>query len=205
MRQLVYVHDPMCSWCWGFDRTRRQLLAALPEDIVVKRLLGGLAADSDEPMPQALRQQISDTWRRIEQKIPGISFNFDFWRQCTPVRSTWPACRAVIAARLQGEMNDELMTQAIQSAYYTQALNPSETATLTGLAAAVGLDVRRFANDLGSPAVELQLQQELEQARRLGVSSFPSLVLLVGGSGWPIPVDYIDYHSMLATIELVSS
>jgi hypothetical protein len=48
---LVYVHDPMCSWCWGFDPVLRELVSSLPEGVAVRRLLGGLAPDSDEPMP----------------------------------------------------------------------------------------------------------------------------------------------------------
>ena len=47
--------------------------------------------------------------RRIEGRIPGVRFNFDFWTHCTPKRSTYPACRAVIAARAQDPTLDEAM------------------------------------------------------------------------------------------------
>ena len=49
-KRLIYVHDPMCSWCWGFAETWQTLTEQLPADMPVVRLLGGLAPDSDEPM-----------------------------------------------------------------------------------------------------------------------------------------------------------
>ncbi|MGB5741033.1 MAG: DsbA family protein, partial [Sedimenticolaceae bacterium] len=91
--QLIYIHDPMCSWCWGFRPTFEQLCASLPRHVAVRRLLGGLAPDSDQPMPADMQMRLQQTWRRIQQRIPGTRFNFDFWRVCDPRRSTWPACR----------------------------------------------------------------------------------------------------------------
>ena len=63
---LFYVHDPMCSWCWGFSRTLGELLENLPAEIEVHRLLGGLAADTDLPMPDSMQQHIKSNWARIE-------------------------------------------------------------------------------------------------------------------------------------------
>jgi putative protein-disulfide isomerase len=78
----------MCSWCWGFRPALETLLAGLPPAIEVERLLGGLAPDSREPMPQSLREQLQQTWRRIQECIPGARFNFDFWTPGLP--ESWP-------------------------------------------------------------------------------------------------------------------
>ena len=199
--KLYYVHDPMCSWCWGFSPVLSALLQKLPDDIKVRRLLGGLAADSDQPMPLEMRTTIEATWRRIQQRIPGTPFNFDFWTQCTPRRSTWPACRAVIAARQQGDAHDERMTRAIQLAYYTQARNPSDTTTLIQLSQELGLDSRAFAGALASESVQQQLLAEIELSRQLHATSFPSLVLKTAGSVWPVAIDYNDSAPMLEMID----
>ena len=83
---LIYVHDPMCSWCWGFEPVRAQLFAALDGRIPIRRLVGGLAPDSDAPMPAEMRLGLQQTWRRIQHTIPGSEFNFDFWSECSPRR-----------------------------------------------------------------------------------------------------------------------
>ena len=171
---LYYVADPMCSWCWGFAPTLRAVSDNLPADTVLRYVMGGLAPDSDEPMPAALRQRVEQAWRAVAKRT-GAEFNHDFWIQCQPRRSTYPACRAVLAAALQDA--GPAMFAAIQRAYYLEAHNPSLDNTLVELAGELSLDPIRFADDLISDLVEERLQQDLALARRLQVTGFPSLVL----------------------------
>ncbi len=197
---LYYLHDPMCSWCWGFASALGDLLEKLPADVRVNRVLGGLAPDTNEPMPVDMQKTIEATWRRIQDRIPGVDFNFDFWTRCAPRRSTYPSCRAVIAARQQGEEFDKRMTTAVQRAYYTQARNPSDETTLVELAGEIGLESASFKETFHSEAVQQQLMLEIQAARDLNVSSFPSLVLKAGESEWHIPVDYTDSAPLLELI-----
>lgn len=191
----------MCSWCWGFSRTLKQFIAGLSPHIEVVRLLGGLARDTDEPMSDDMRQYVVGAWRRIEAEIPGAEFNFDFWESCQPRRSTYPSCRAVIAARRQGQEFDEWMTQAIQRAYYLQARNTSDADTLIELAGELGLDVDRFVSDLHDEQTEDELQREIAEARRLEVDSFPALLLQRDNEVDDIPIIYVDSEPMLRLIE----
>lgn len=200
-KRLFYIHDPMCSWCYGFAPVLTDLLSRLPDDLTFTRLLGGLAPDSDQAMPDALQAKLQDTWRLIEDRIPGTRFNFDFWRECSPRRSTWPACRAVIVTRELNPMLEQAMIGAIQRAYYRQARNPSDTDTLTGLAEELGLDGDRFRARLHAPETRAALQEEIAASRRIGADSFPSLRLQLGGNLWPVTVDYLDAGPMLDTIE----
>jgi putative protein-disulfide isomerase len=190
----------MCSWCWGFTNVYDQLIEGLPAEIEIRRLVGGLAADSDAPMPEPMRQMLQQTWARIEQMIPGKKFNFDFWSQCQPRRSTYPACRAVIAARAQGEQYDLIMTRQIQQAYYQQARNPSDNDTLIQLSSEIGLDSKRFANDLVDPGTQQALIDEINQARSIGIDSFPSLMLKQGSHYYRILSNYTDVQPIFDQI-----
>ena len=193
---LYYTHDPMCSWCWGFEPMRRQLFDRLPHNLHVTRLLGGLAADTDQPMAEEMRAYIQHAWHEIEQKVAGKHFNFDFWRACQPRRATWPACRAVIAARRQGEEYDEKMTTAIQTAYYTQARNPSDDATLIELADEIGLKLADFTATLNSGETQRELLSEMELTIELAARSFPSLLLKMESSVRTIPINYTQSDNM---------
>ena len=200
---LYYVHDPMCSWCWGFAPVLKDLLEKLPDVIRVQRLLGGLAPDTAAPMPKDMRQTLEATWRRIQETIPGTVFNYGFWKRCSPRRSTFPACRAVIAARMQGAAFDARMTRAIQLAYYTRAQNPSDDATLVELAGGLDLNMPAFITALHSEPVQQQLLTEIELSRQLQATSFPSLVLKTGTAEWRIPVDYNDSAPMLEMVAVL--
>ena len=199
-QQLIYIHDPMCSWCWGFSPTLTQLQKQLPPQLGFTRLLGGLAPDNDQPMPMELQSKLQDTWRRIQSRIPGTRFNFDFWRDCRPRRSTWPACRAVIVTRQSDPALELPMIEAIQRAYYLDAQNPSDTDTLAALAIELGLDEAEFIRQMDAAQTHDILEQEIREARRIGADSFPSLRLQTGDSFWPVPVDDTDPGPMLDTI-----
>lgn len=198
---LIYVHDPMCSWCWGFEPTRQIIFEAVADRMQIRRMVGGLAPDSDEPMPESMRLMLQQTWQRIEQTIPGTRFNFAFWNESAPRRSTYPANRAVIAAREQGESFDQIMTTRIQQAYYLEAKNPSDNSVLIELAADIGLDAERFANNLVSGSIQQQLLAEIESARAMGINSFPSLAVHRAGVLRHIGLSYTDPEAMLSQIE----
>ena len=195
--KLFYAHDPMCSWCYAFRPVFEAFISNLPDEVELIYLLGGLAPDTQEPMPDEMREFIQANWRRIEAQVPNTKFNYDFWQLCQPRRNTYPACRAVIAARQQGAEYDIEMISAIQQAYYCQARNPSELSVLTQLAIEIGLDENKFATDLGSSKINIMLQNEINQARDFGLNSFPSLLLALTDQKIRLDVDYLDEKNML--------
>ncbi len=202
--ELVYVHDPMCSWCYAFEPLRRDLVAALDGRLPVRRLLGGLAPDSDAPMPELMREKLEQTWQRIEQVVPGTRFNYDFWRHCAPRRSTYPSNRAVIAARQQDPACDTRMTARIQQAYYLEAQNPSDDSTLTELAMELGLDTERFARDLVAGETRQAHEAEMMQARALGIYSFPSLAVVHDGVPRHLALTYTELDFLLEQIDAIT-
>ncbi|MCP4090591.1 MAG: DsbA family protein [Gammaproteobacteria bacterium] len=201
LTRLYYIHDPMCSWCWAFAPVWGKLIQQLPKGVEQVYLLGGLAPDSDEPMPVTMQSWLQNTWRGIQEKVPGTDFNFDFWDQCQPRRSTYPACRAVIAARNQGARYEQTMILAIQKAYYLQARNPSDTTTLIALARSMGLDAIQFEQDLLSQATHQRLLDEIAQWQQMDVKGFPSLLLESGGQISYISHDYLNHQPMLDQIK----
>ena len=196
---LYYVHDPMCSWCWGYRPVWDRLKQQRPSSLSIVHVLGGLAPDSDVPMPRPLQESIQGHWKTIAGKL-GTEFNFDFWEKCQPRRSTYPSCRAVIAAEQQDA--GERMIDAIQRAYYLRAMNPSDKNTLVALATELGLDAEQFAANLADPVTERKLQQHLQLRRNLGVRSFPSLVLEHSGQRFAVP---LDYHSERPSLDFIDS
>ncbi len=201
MAGLYYVHDPMCSWCWAFRPVWSQVQAQLPESVTVKYLLGGLAPDSDAPMTAAMQAEIRGHWKAIQSRVPGTMFNFDFWKVCTPRRSTYPACRAVVAARKQNPSLEDAMIRSIQEAYYLQARNPSDDDVLVDLASALDLGTDQFRAGLNAPETQKMLMDDIRSYQRMGVRGFPGLVLEKGGDYRHIRIDYNDADVILQQIQ----
>ncbi len=194
---LYYVHDPMCSWCWGYRPTWGQLRSALPGHIEIANVMGGLAPDNDQSMPADLQLTIQGHWKNIQATL-GTEFNFDFWLRCRPRRDTYKACRAVVTAAAYGL--EEAMIESIQRAYYLRAMNPSEPETLAQLAGEIGLDEASFAQELLSGETEAEFQRQLDLASQLGANRFPSLVLKTNQAIRPITLDYLDHSVSLGEI-----
>lgn len=189
---LYYVYDPMCSWCWGYRPTWLILQQKLESVVTINTIVGGLAEDSDVPMPEEMQRFLQKTWHKISAEL-GTEFNFDFWSQCQPKRSTYPSCRAVIIARQYQQ--EQAMCLAIQEGYYLHAQNPSEVDTLIKIAASIGIDVDLFAQQINSEKLKQQLVNEIARARALPIQGFPSLVLSVDGELFPIRLDYKNWQT----------
>ena len=198
---LYHVHDPMCSWCWGYRRSWDQLRAALPKSVKVINIVGGLAPDSDEEMPVDQQRTIAGYWATVAEQT-GAEFNYDFWKNCIPRRSTYPACRAVLAAAHQ--QAEQAMIDAIQRAFYLRAMNPSDDSTLIALARELGLNEKQFTDDLASPKTQAELQQSFMLRRKINVYSFPSLVLAIADHYSPIAVDYQSHLASLDAIKAIT-
>jgi putative protein-disulfide isomerase len=190
----------MCSWCWGFRPVWQQIQQAVAGKLDVRYVLGGLAADTDEPMPEEMRLNVIDNWRRIQREIPGTEFNYDFWSRCSPRRSTYPACRAIIACRMQQPELESEMLLLIQQAYYLLARNSSDLDVLVALAEQLGLDTRQFVDDIQSEVCQNVLLEEIEFCREINISSFPSLVLKQGKSYTSLDIDYNSSTFILSQI-----
>ena len=168
----------------------------------IKRVLGGLAPDTDEPMPAAMQQRLQQTWQQIQTSIPETQFNFDFWTANQPRRSTWQSCRAVLAVKSQHPELEVPMIEAIQKAYYLDARNPSDTETLVSIARDIGCDSGLFAEQLNSEPMQQQLREDMSLTHQLGVRGFPSIVLQIAdGSLYSIGVNYNDPAAMLEQVE----
>jgi putative protein-disulfide isomerase len=183
--ELLYVADPMCSWCFAFAPQLEQIQTDLRPGIGFRIVLGGLAPDDDTPMSQEMCGYIKSAWRSIEERT-STRFNWDYWDHNQPSRSTWPACRAVLAASPRGPE----MFQAIQRAYYQEAKDPSKLDVLLAIASDLAFDVPSFATAIQAPVTREALQQEFQLRDQLGARSFPSVALRQGEqltlltSGW---------------------
>ena len=162
--------------------------------------MGGLAPDSNEPMTDEMRDYIQTMWRKIERSVPGTKFNYDFWTNCSPRRSTYLACRAVIAIRKQNPSLEEQMINLIQHAYYMDAKNPSDDSTLIDLASKLDIDIEQFKKTLNDNETQSLLLKDISIAKQLGAQGFPSLLYKDSKEIRPLQIDYNNPRIILDQI-----
>ena len=97
------------------------------------------------------------------------------------------------------------MIEAIQRAYYLRAMNPSDVSTLTILAKEIGLEERKFSNDIASSETEQELQRQIQFVRNSPCRGFPGLLLNANEELISIEVDYLNAQNTLDIIAQYNS
>jgi len=186
--RLLYIADPMCSWCWGFAPELETLRAEtdLPVDVWVGGLRPGPAA---QPLDEGLRSYLRETWTRIAE-LTGQPFVFGALDREGWIYDTELPAKAVAAARSLDPAKALPFFVRIQRAFYAEGVDITDPDAQADLAREVGLDVAGFSEALGSAEIHDATYRDFSQVRRIGVSGFPALFLMRGDLPTPITLGY---------------
>ena len=173
--RLIYVMDPMCSWCWGFAPVVRALAAQAREQGVELHLVVGGLRRERMAMDAAGRQRTLGYWRAVHE-ASGQPFDLEGGLPEGLVYDTEPACRALVAARSFDERFAWTLAAHIQQAFYVERRDVTRPQNLVELAEAVGLARGEFAERFDSQAIRDATEADFEWARNLGIAGFPTLL-----------------------------
>ena len=171
-QRLIYVMDPMCSWCWGFAPVIEQIVQA--GEVPVHLVAGGLRA-AREPLDSSARDALREHWTAVAD-ASGQPFTAVDSLPASFCYTTTPACRALVTARGLDADKAWPLVQAMQSAFYTRAEDITATSKLVALAASVGYKAQRFATAYDAEASLAGLASDISWVRDLGISGFPTLL-----------------------------
>lgn len=193
--RLVYVADPMCSWCYGFGPQladlRKQLAESLGAPVPVTLITGGLRPGQREPLPADKRDEILHHWHAVAERT---SMPFDLspevaMRRDGFVYDTEPACRAVVMAReLWGEDDERVVAlfHAVQHAFYAEGRDTAQANVLRDVAIANGIEASHFDAVFDTEALRNETRADFRLSRRWGINGFPSLLAEHGGTLYQI-------------------
>jgi len=185
--KLIFIGDPMCSWCYGFGKELTALTARHPE-LPLEIMVGGLRAGATDVLDDNGKQFRLLHWARVEESS-GLPFN----RKALLAREnfvydTEPICRAVVTARQLFPEADQLSVfRALQRAFYVDGLDTTDGAVLAQAAAAelteqgYAADATVFHAGWSQNATIVATLAEFAQVRAIGIRSFPALLLEANG------------------------
>ena len=137
--RLLYVMDPMCSWCWGFAPTARALVEqAQAAGVELHLVVGGLRTGSGSALEPGTRRYILEHWQAVTEAT-GQPFTFDGALPEGFVYDTEPACRAIVAARSLAPDCAWTLLGLIQQAFYVQGRDVTQASVLVELAETAGV------------------------------------------------------------------
>lgn len=197
---LLYVADPMCSWCWGFSASLDALRRARP-DLPLQLVMGGLRVDG-EPLDARLREFLAHHWQEVAARS-GQAFDLRGLEREGWTYTTEPACRAVVTARAADASKALPMLHAVQRAFYAEARDTTDAGVLADVAASVGLDRAAFESSFASPTMRDAAAADFLFAQRLGVRGFPMLAAVRDGRGEVVSPGWTPPDELLRRVESV--
>ncbi|MDO9222056.1 MAG: DsbA family protein [Thiobacillus sp.] len=197
---LWYIADPMCSWCWGFSPVIEAVREAYHERLKIALVLGGLQPGTHTPMTAAARDDILHHWQQVHARS-GQPFQFDGALPDGFIYDTEPASRAVVTAGGLTPTHIFAMFKAIQTAFYAEGRDVTQTAVLAELAAGLGIDTAAFLNAFDSDAARAKTQAHFAQSRKAGVRGFPTLILQRGEQIDRIADGYLPLDTVRAELD----
>jgi putative protein-disulfide isomerase len=199
--ELLYVGDPLCSWCWGFAPSLRELRSRHADRFRFRLLVGGLRTGEHAlPLDETLRRYLSHAWREVERRS-GQPFDHGFLERATFVYDTEPACRAVVAARRLDPEGVFEFNESLQEAFYARGEDPTNVETFVSVARARGLDERSFRDELVSEATVRETRADFERARDLGVLGFPTTLLRTASELRLVASGFLPPDELLRRVE----
>ncbi|MFK0087820.1 DsbA family protein [Pseudomonas sp. NPDC090755] len=173
--RLLYVMDPMCSWCWGFAPVAKALIAQAHEAGIETRLVVGGLRTGSSALDASTRRYILEHWQAVTQAT-GQPFTLEGAMPDGFVYDTEPACRALVAARSLDEHRTWSLLAAIQQAFYQGGKDVTRAPALVELAEQVGFDRTVFAERFTSADVRAATAADFTWAQDLGIAGFPTLL-----------------------------
>ncbi|MGJ7551296.1 DsbA family protein [Pseudomonas alloputida] len=173
--RLIYVMDPMCSWCWGFAPVAAALIAQAAEAGVSTRLVSGGLRSGGSALDGSTRKYILEHWQAVAEAT-GQPFRFEGAMPDGFVYDTEPACRALVTAReLDAERVWPLLA-LIQCSFYEQGVDVTRAPQLVELAAQAGFDRELFAQQFASHDIRAATSADFSWVQDLGIAGFPTLL-----------------------------
>lgn len=175
-KHLLYVADPMCSWCYAFAPVITGIADHFGDELPVQLVMGGLRAGNTKPMSAEDKATISGHWRKVQQAT-GQRFDFErFLAREGWVYETEPACRAVVTMQLLNPRVALAFKGRIQTAFYAEGRDTTQQAVLADIAAEAGVDREMYFAELVSDEARLATQRDFMTAQRAGIHGFPTLL-----------------------------
>jgi putative protein-disulfide isomerase len=185
---LLYIADPMCSWCYGFGPELTKLVERHPE-ARLELVMGGLRPFNTKVMSPEFKEMLRGHWRHVAT-ASGLPFSESIFERDDFAYDTEPACRAVVTARRLDPAKAYAYLKAVQLAFYRDGRDVTRASVLADIAAECGYEREIFLMRFESPAMQAETQGDFARTQSLGVGGFPTLGLVDGSQVFLVTSGY---------------
>lgn len=199
---LVYIADPMCSWCYGFAPEITQVKEQLT-GYQFKLVMGGLRPYGTETI-KSIGGMLRHHWEEVG-KASGQPFQFDLLDKEGFVYNTEPACRAVVTARKIAPDKEFDYFKAAQKAFYFENKDTNQSNTFLAIAESLEIDRQEFSENFESEDIRYETRTDFQVSAEMGIRGFPSVILRHKGQFFLVANGYRKAEDLWKVIEKIQS
>jgi len=191
--ELLYIADPMCSWCWGFAPVIEKIDQSF--DIPVRVVVGGLRpGDRAEPLDR-VRAMLEHHWAQVAA-ASGQPFDLKGLDRTDWMYDTMVPDTAVVTMRSTAPDETLRFLATVQRAFYADAIDVTDPDVYKDLVAGFPVDRDAFVTAVRSPEMHEVAEKDFREAQWIGVTGFPSLLLRDGAKAVPIALGYAPFDQV---------
>lgn len=195
---LIYIGDPMCSWCYGFAPEMDKILEAFP-DTPFEIIMGGLRPDGSETMME-LKDFLYTHWQEVH-KVSGQDFNYGILSKTSVMYNTEPACRAVFVMGMLEPEKKYAYFKAVQKGFYVDNHLPHDEELYGEIATHFDIDYENFMKLYRQPRTKEAVYKEFEKAERYGATGFPTVIAKINGKHFLVTQGYQKADRLIALLK----
>jgi putative protein-disulfide isomerase len=195
---VIFVTDPMCSWCWGMAEEIERARTALADELDFDLVVGGINVGSQQGVSEFARARLALVWRevalvtgaRFGPGLPGGDFVYD----------STPACLAVETVRaMTGEAPFEFVHR-LQRRFFVDGADVTTWPVLAEEVRELGIDVAAFGRIWQTPAVRDRAAAGFLVAKSYGTAAMPSVLREDNGTRRLVVGGYVDAPTLVDTL-----
>lgn len=203
--ELIYIGDPMCSWCWGISPELNALERyATAQSIPFTIVMGGLRPGGGEEWNNEFKNFLRHHWEEVNMRS-GQPFGFDLFELEDFDYDTEPACRGAVTARTIAPEKALSFYELVQHYFYVQSGDPKEVSFYQSICEQLSVDFDQFTKLFSSEEMKMATASDFAQSRQWGVRSFPSVVYRNDEQLYLIAQGYASYEALRDRVVEISS
>lgn len=175
-KEVIYIGDPMCSWCYGFTAVIHELREKYGDRVNFSLVMGGLRPDGTHVVDQRYSDFLKDHWREIGERT-GQPFNLSILENTGWIYDTEKACRAVVVSRTLRPGSEWDYFAAAQRGFYRDNHDSHDPEAFATIAERLDIDRAEFLRAYSSREAVEATQRDFGWARSAGIDGFPTVVL----------------------------
>jgi len=198
---IIYVGDPMCSWCYGIAH-QLKLLKNHFSNYEFNIVVGGLRPGGGEVWDEKFRSFLKEHWQEVHERS-GQPFGDQLFEKEDFDYNTEPSCRAVVASRPWTKENELAFFEAVSTHFYLNNENPNELSFYEPICKNFDIPFDDFKTSFTSEETKYLTQQEFQLNRQWGVTGYPSVLFKYDKELFQINHGYSEFDQMKAIIEKI--